>query len=159
MDNGPGRMPVCVWMYMRTRVSVDVRVYHLKRADGNLGAFSTSSSTFNTSRATPRAITALLQGGYWSQRFTPDRIFNYSYTMGALWIVCAGVVAVVVATLLPRRVRPERTRHRRTVASAALWALGRVVGVFVFVYSLLAVTTVRDVGLVVCVSECVARTH
>ena len=101
----------------------------------------------------PRAVAALLQGGYWSPQFVPQRLYSYSYVLGVMWVLGAAVVGLTLARCLrlPQRRhggRPTEAAHgrRSTATATTLWTLGRVVGGFAFVYYLLALTTVGAVS-------------
>ena len=120
--------------------------------------------------APPRAITGLLQGGYWTS-LTPQALFSYSYFVTALWAAAVAVVAFVVATVWASQFSSARglSRRRRgvglgagaspsdavnlratapvsdqrpSVVTAALWMVGRLAALYSGVYYVLAVTTV-----------------
>jgi hypothetical protein len=119
----------------------------LQTSDGNLAGLPSPPRTPGSSglqSQTPRAITALLQGGYWNWELTtrPTRIYSYSYVLAVLWVAGAFVGAWAVLGVWGRRVQPERPRHRTTLGTMFLWTLGRVTGIFLFLYALLSVTTV-----------------
>ncbi len=119
----------------------------------------------------PRAITALLQGSYWTS-LAPSGVFAYSYIIAVLWLLMVIVASLVTAFVMapqfasarglsPRLLASEsesplpagdglfdRARAMRTGASrsvlktALLWTLGRLVAVHSFVYYVLCVSTV-----------------
>ena len=120
--------------------------------------------------APPRAITGLLQGGYWTS-LTPQALFSYSYFVTALWAAAVAIVAFVVATVWASQFSSARglSRRRRgvglgagaspgdavnlratapvsdqrpSVVTAALWMVGRLAALYSGVYYVLAVTTV-----------------
>jgi hypothetical protein len=93
----------------------------------------------------PRAISALLQGGYWVD-LGPDSVYTYSHIAAAVWLSASGMLALVAGVVLSHRVLVASrggVRAGSRVAALAAWACGRVAGVFLFLYYLLAVTTVR----------------
>lgn len=91
----------------------------------------------------PRAVSALLQGGYWAG-LSPDTIYAYSHIAAAIWLAASGVLAMVVVLVLGKRLLPVGvTAARPRPMWCVAWVVGRVMGVLLFLYYLLAVTTVR----------------
>ena len=91
----------------------------------------------------PRAVSALLQGGYWAG-LSPDTIYAYSHIAAAIWLAASGVLAMVVVLVLGKRLLPVGvTAARPRPMWCVAWVVGRVMGVLLLLYYLLAVTTVR----------------
>lgn len=115
----------------------------MQRDDGNLADRAVASPEDPALQDPPRSVTALLQASYWDHEFTPDRLYSFSYVLAVIWLLSAGVIAVVIGAKLPAWARPQQPETRMKARTTALWALGRVVGVFLFLYYLLAFVTVR----------------
>ena len=106
----------------------------------------------------PRAVSALLQGGYWAG-LSADTIYAYSHIAAAIWLAASGVLAMVVVLVLGKRLLPVGvTAARPRPMWCVAWVVGRVMGVLLFLYYLLAVTTVRThtppPSLVLCNKSC-----
>jgi hypothetical protein len=124
-------------MCFRARIAVQA-------IDGQLPSFSRSSMG---TQGVPHPIAALLQGGYWSN-LSPDRLYAYSHFLAAGWLAGTGLLALVVSCLCTGKVLGAPSRRQPVAVTAVLWTLGRVVGAFMFVYYLLAVTTVYQLWAV-----------
>ena len=109
------------------------------------GTTSNDSSPEPSSSPVPQVIAALLQGPYWSSRLRaePWRLLRYAYLLGLLWALGTVVAATALAKVarLPSASQVRGSRWRPSSA-AALWVAGRLTGLFVFLYHLLAVASV-----------------
>ena len=119
---------------------------YAQKPSGNLASLSSHTNSSSSPEHIPRAISALLQGSYWSASFSPNRIYSYSFVLAVLWCVGAYVLALAAVWVWGRRVQPERPHTRSSGATVLLWGLGRVSGMYLFLFSLLSVTTVRASG-------------